>query len=666
MSLEGRDIYTYLTDVSLSHCRPAHLHATEITPQGFTLHWQMMGTGDSLRIVVDDLFDTIVDATPGQCRIERSDWTSSSLQVRVVATCQQMSLECQWQTVHVELPSSPLRIPSCLTLDDVNTTRERSSNNMPYGWTRPYGNDYPRRSSSYRYGSTGNSLEFYAENYSYNRSSMVVSPYIDDNISSAWLEFYIRNGYSRSYFLVGTMTDPTDTATFVAHDTLRQYNDLTYVSLSLANYGGHYLAFRYQADPTNNSGYGYIDNLSLTSCPMPTAWISQPQDTTLGISWDTPTPVWIEYKQGSDFLPGPGTRVLATESPTTIGGLLTATPYTFHVWPQCEAGEEFSCNYRTLEYTTLYPPVAPPYCVNFENYDYYNNYPAEWDRWNPSYTNCYVYTSTGHEDSKSLRLSTYTTGGITYRPVAILPRILPSSLCTDSLYVNFWYKRDWSNSTLAVGIVTDLMDTNTFVPYDTLDATNEWQHHTTALPTAVLHTGRIAVKELTGAAYIDNLCIETCIAAEVAVAVNCENFDDAVADIDDRNIECAAAKVIDHDLLIYFVVKAVSQSCCCRLVDDTLYFKTSDLAGVLCRLALCIVEVCRNRDNSLGYLLAQVCLSVSLQFLKDHSGDFLRCVGLAAHCDFLICSDLSLDGSDRVVSICNCLTLCRLADKSLA
>ena len=517
MSLEGRDIYTYLTDVSLSHCRPAHLHATEITPQGFTLHWQMMGTGDSLRIVVDDLFDTIVDATPGQCRIERSDWTSSSLQVRVVATCQQMSLECPWQTMRVELPSSPLRIPSCLTLDDVNTTRERSSNNMPYGWTRPYGNDYPRRSSSYRYGSTGNSLEFYAENYSYNRSSMVVSPYIDDNISSAWLEFYIRNGYSRSYFLVGTMTDPTDTATFVAHDTLRQYNDLTYVSLSLANYGGHYLAFRYQADPTNNSGYGYIDNLSLTSCPMPTAWISQPQDTTLGISWDTPTPVWIEYKQGGDFLPGTGTRVLATESPTTIGGLLTATPYTFHVWPQCEAGEEFSCNYRTLEYTTLYPPVAPPYCVNFENYDYYNNYPAEWDRWNPSYTNCYVYTSTGHEDSKSLRLSTYTTGGITYRPVAILPRILPSSLCTDSLYVNFWYKRDWSNSTLAVGIVTDLMDTNTFVPYDTLDATNEWQHHTTALPTAVLHTGRIAVKELTGAAYIDNLCIETCIAAEVAV-----------------------------------------------------------------------------------------------------------------------------------------------------
>ena len=155
------------------------------------------------------------------------------------------------------------------------------------------------------------------------------------------------------------------------------------------------------------------------------------------------------------------------------------------------------------------------------------------------------------------------------------------------------------------------------------------------------------------------------IAAEVAVAVNCENFDDAVADIDDRNIECAAAKVIDHDLLIYFVVKAVSQSCCCRLVDDTLYFKTCDLAGVLCCLALSVVEVCRNCDDCLCDLLTDIVLSVSLQFLKDHSGDLLRCVGLAAHGNLLICSDLSLDGSDRVVSICNCLTFCRLTDKSL-
>ena len=35
----------------------------------------------------------------------------------------------------------------------------------------------------------------------------------------------------------------------------------------------------------------------------------------------------------------------------------------------------------------------------------------------------------------------------------------------------------------------------------------------------------------------------------------------------------------------------ISQRCCCRLVDDTFYIKSCDLTCILCRLALCIVEI---------------------------------------------------------------------------
>ncbi len=135
---------------------------------------------------------------------------------------------------------------------------------------------------------------------------------------------------------------------------------------------------------------------------------------------------------------------------------------------------------------------------------------------------------------------------------------------------------------------------------------------------------------------------------------------------DDGDIKCAAAKVIDHDLLLFFIVKTIRKCCRCRLVDDTLYFKSSDLAGILCSLSLRIVEVSRYSDDCLCDLLTEIILGVCLQFLKDHRGNLLRCIALSAHCDFFVRTHLSLDGSDRIICVRHSLTLCRFADKSLA
>ena len=65
-----------------------------------------------------------------------------------------------------------------------------------------------------------------------------------------------------------------------------------------------------------------------------------------------------------------------------------------------------------------------------------------------------------------------------------------------------------------------------------------------------------------------------------------QNLQNAVADIQDGYIERTAAEVVNHDLLLGFLIHAVSQRSSGRLVDDTQNFQTCDLAGVLGSLTL--------------------------------------------------------------------------------
>ena len=155
------------------------------------------------------------------------------------------------------------------------------------------------------------------------------------------------------------------------------------------------------------------------------------------------------------------------------------------------------------------------------------------------------------------------------------------------------------------------------------------------------------------------------ITAEVSITVGCQNLDDTVTDLDDGDIEGTAAEIVYHDLLLGLIVQTVSKRCSGRLVDDSLDIKSCDLTGVLGCLSLCIVEVSRNGDNRLGYLLAEICLCVCLQLLKDHRGDLLRSVCLVVNAYFIVASHVSLDGSNGSVCVGYRLTLCRLADQSL-
>ncbi len=122
---------------------------------------------------------------------------------------------------------------------------------------------------------------------------------------------------------------------------------------------------------------------------------------------------------------------------------------------------------------------------------------------------------------------------------------------------------------------------------------------------------------------LDDALIEV-VAAEVGVAVGRLDLDDAFADFQDRDVERAAAEVVDGDRLVLLLVETVGQRRRGRLVDDAHDLEAGDLAGFLGGLALRVVEVGGHGDDGLASPRPEILLRGLLQLLQDHRGDFRR------------------------------------------
>ncbi len=109
------------------------------------------------------------------------------------------------------------------------------------------------------------------------------------------------------------------------------------------------------------------------------------------------------------------------------------------------------------------------------------------------------------------------------------------------------------------------------------------------------------------------------VAAEMRVAVGRFHFDNAFADLKDRDIESTAAEVENGDSLVLFLVQTVSKCRGGRLVDDTQYLKSGDLAGVFRRLPLSVVKISRNSNYRLVDLGTEIIFGRLLQLLQAPS-----------------------------------------------
>src|SRR6266542_423650 len=123
------------------------------------------------------------------------------------------------------------------------------------------------------------------------------------------------------------------------------------------------------------------------------------------------------------------------------------------------------------------------------------------------------------------------------------------------------------------------------------------------------------------------------VAAEVRVAVCREHLDDVLADLEDRDVERAAAEVVDGDLLVLLLVEPVGERRRGGLVHDAPHVEAGDLAGVLRGLALGVVEVGGHRDDGVRHLLAEVVLGGPLELQEDLGADLGRAVLLAVDVD---------------------------------
>ncbi len=106
-----------------------------------------------------------------------------------------------------------------------------------------------------------------------------------------------------------------------------------------------------------------------------------------------------------------------------------------------------------------------------------------------------------------------------------------------------------------------------------------------------------------------------------------------MADVENRDVECAAAKVVDRDLALEVLAKPIGKRGRGRLVDDADNVEASDTSRVFRRLALVVVEVRRDRDHGLLGATAEVLLGDELHLLEDERADFRDAVDLIAKLD---------------------------------
>ena len=144
------------------------------------------------------------------------------------------------------------------------------------------------------------------------------------------------------------------------------------------------------------------------------------------------------------------------------------------------------------------------------------------------------------------------------------------------------------------------------------------------------------------------------------------DLDHTLADLEQRDVERTATEVEDQDgLFLLAFVQAIGQRRGGGLVDDAQDVEARDLAGLLGRLTLGVVEVRRHGDDGVGDVLAQIRLGVALQLHQHAGADLLSGVLLVVDLDRPVGAHVPLDRTDGAVDVGHRLVLGGLADEHL-
>ena len=178
--------------------------------------------------------------------------------------------------------------------------------------------------------------------------------------------------------------------------------------------------------------------------------------------------------------------------------------------------------------------------------------------------------------------------------------------------------------------------------------------------------------------------------AEEGVAAGGQHLEDVAGDLQHRDVEGAAAQVVDQHVLVQPAVEAVGQRRRGGLVDDPLHLEAGEPPGLLHRRALVVVVVGGDRDDRLRARAAEELLGDALGVAEDEGADLLQRVGgpaevhrrvalgalddlvgevvleLLHHPARVLAADESLGPVDGVLRVHHHLVLGHLADQQIA
>ena len=143
------------------------------------------------------------------------------------------------------------------------------------------------------------------------------------------------------------------------------------------------------------------------------------------------------------------------------------------------------------------------------------------------------------------------------------------------------------------------------------------------------------------------------------IAMGALYFKYSITNFQNTYVECSTSKVEHQNGFVFAsLVKTISKCCCGWFVDNAQHFEASNLPGFFSCGALCVIEICRHRDNGLRNGVAQICFGIALQLHECARADFLWRVLLAIDVVALpVFAHMTLHAAEGAVGVSNGLAL---------
>lgn len=398
-------------------------------------------------------------------------------------------------TISVNTTSSQTSMPYCNTFESV-------TGSSPSGW---------RSSGSM----TITDRNYYAGYHSLQTSggSTLILPPMR-GVGNAAVSMYIYGtgaSLMSGGIVVGVMTSPDSSTSFVAVDTVRltslgQWQHLV-ADLTTYDGTGRYITLK----PAAGAGTLFIDNLMVATCCIGAAEVSQ-SGLLSWRTWNGVSRVAIEYGL-SGFIRGEGVTdtVYCTSDSfqsVQLAGIDSNLSYDIYLKPLCSSGS----NCQTLTVKTVNTTITP-YCQNFDDA------PAAGmvSGWvvSRTYNNTPAMATIGGNQRLNLRAA------VNNRSIVVLPRFDVDDIGSHQLSMSMRVANH-NRARLIIGQIADASDPNTFMPRDTVSVTSSSVWHTVRVPLSRLSgIDRIALAcdatTQTSEIWIDDIAVTRGLTPQVAV-----------------------------------------------------------------------------------------------------------------------------------------------------